>query len=142
MKTDNRSNGNRFEHEMSHILAKNGFWVHVLQQNKSGQPADLIAIRGRYHTLIDCKVISDDRGFPLKRIEDNQRFAMTAFCRKSGEMCYFAMRLPDKSIWMVSLTALLKAETKGEKRLSEEAIRSAYSLERWMKETKLWGEES
>ena len=52
MKTDNRSRGGRFEQEMAEKLAENGFWCHVMQQNKAGQPADLIAVKGRYHTLI------------------------------------------------------------------------------------------
>ena len=53
--TDNRTTGNRFEQELSDILAEHGFWVHVMQQNKAGQPADIVAMRGRFHTLIDCK---------------------------------------------------------------------------------------
>ena len=41
-KTDNRSVGGRFEQELARKLADAGFWVHVLQQNKAGQPADII----------------------------------------------------------------------------------------------------
>ena len=86
-KTDNRSNGGRFEQEMSALLADHGFWVHVLQQNKAGQPADIIAIRGRFHTLIDCKVISDDKGFSFDRVEENQKYAMRMFHRKCCDPC-------------------------------------------------------
>ena len=82
-KTDNRTNGGRFEQELAEILFKHGFWAHVMQQNKAGQPADLIAVRGKFHTLIDGKVISDNNGFPFSRIEENQRSAMKMF-QKNG----------------------------------------------------------
>ena len=83
-KTDNRTIGGKFEQDLSHILAENGFWVHVMQQNKAGQPADLIAVKGRYHTLIDCKVISDENGFPFERVEENQKYAMYWWMRRLG----------------------------------------------------------
>ena len=102
MKTDNRSVGGRFEQEMSHILAEHGFWVHVLQQNKSGQPADIIAVKGKFHTLIDCKVISETPPvFRLNRAEENQRLAMDRFLARGKEMCWYAMKMPDGSIWIV-----------------------------------------
>lgn len=133
MKTDNRSNGGRFEQELSHILAENGFWVHVMQQNKAGQPADIIAVRGNFHTLIDCKVISDNKGFPFERIEENQRLAMRMFQRKCGELCYFALKLPDESVWLVSLERLETFKGRGMKRLTEKAIQSqTWSLEKWL----------
>ena len=141
-KTDNRTNGNRFEQELSHILAENGFWVHVMQQNKAGQPADIIAVKGKFHTLIDCKVISDDRGFPLQRIEENQRHAMAAFCRKAKENCWFAMKLPDESIWMMSFSMLMFAEKHEKKRIPEEEIRDRWPLDEWLKAAELWAEES
>ena len=104
-KTDNRTTGGRFEQELSHILAENGFWVHVMQQNKAGQPADLIAVKGRFHTLIDCKVCENGY-FPFDRIEENQRSAMKMFFRKTGELCYFALKMPDGEIRMVNLARL------------------------------------
>ena len=67
MKTDNRSSGTRFEQDFANLLAEHGFWAHVMQQNKAGQPADIIAVKGKFHTLIDCKEISDtDKGFPRR----------------------------------------------------------------------------
>lgn len=142
MKTDNRSNGGRFEQEMSKRLADAGFWCHVLQQNKAGQPADIIAVKGALHTLIDCKVISDDRGFPLKRIEENQRHAMAAFSRKAKENCWFAMRLPDGSVWMVSFSRLMLAEAHGKKRITENEIREKWPLDEWLKAATTWSEVS
>ena len=142
MKTDNRSQGNRFEQALAIILGNNGFWVHLLQQSKAGQPADIIAIKGHYHTLIDCKVISDEKGFPFKRIEENQRYAMSSFTRKSHENCWFAMKLPDGAVHMISLTHLLKLAEHGQKRMTESQIRAGWTLDDWLKNTNVWSEDS
>ena len=142
-KTDNRSNGNRFEQELSHILAGNGFWVHVLQQNKAGQPADIIAVKGKFHTLIDCKVISDDKGFPFDRIEENQSLAMSMFTRKANELCYFALKLPDGDVHLVSLSRLMTFKHRGKKRLTEKEIRTeTWSLEKWLESADVWGDDT
>ena len=142
MKTDNRSNGGRFEQELSHLLAENGFWCHVLQQNKSGQPADLIAIKGKYHTLIDCKVISDDKGFPFERVEENQRSAMRMFQRKCNELCYFALKLPDETMWMVSMERIETLKGRGKKRLTDKDIREQTgSMDNWIDSSDLWGKD-
>lgn len=142
-KTDNRSTGNRFEQEIAEILYKNGFWVHVMQQNKSGQPADIIAVKGKYHTLIDGKVVSDNEGFPFSRIEENQRSAMHMFTRRCGELCYFAIKLPDDTIWLVSLQRLETLESRGKKRLTDEDIRKqTWSLEDWIESSNVWAEDS
>ena len=139
-KTDNRTNGGRFEQELSHVLADNGFWVHVLQQNKAGQPADIIAVKGAFSTLIDCKVISDNKGFPFERVEENQKFAMRKFQRCSGEMCYFALKLPDGSIHLVSLERIETMRNRGNMRLSDDYIRNqTWSLEKWLETSDVWG---
>lgn len=142
MKTDNRSNGGRFEQNMATILAYNGFWAHVMQQNKAGQPADIIAVKGRYHTLIDCKVISDDRGFPFKRVEENQKLAMERFADVCGECCWFALQLPDGTKWMLSYSRLNKAIIAGKKGLSEDDIRkTTWPLERWLMASNDWSKD-
>lgn len=141
-RTDNRSMGNQFEQELSHALADSGFWVHVLQQNRSGQPADIIAVKGRFHTLIDCKVISDDKGFPFTRVEPNQRLAMRMFQKKGGEMCYFALKLPDGSIWIVSMERLETLRNRGKPRLTDNEIRTqTWSLEKWLESSDVWSKD-
>ena len=142
-KTDNRTNGGRFEQELAKTLADSGFWVHVMQQNKAGQPADIIAIRGAYHTLIDCKVVSDDGGFPFSRIEENQKFAMRMFFRKAKELCYFAIRLPDDEIRMVTMERLETLKNRGKTRITDEELRTqTWPLEEWIKSSKNWAEET
>lgn len=141
-KTDNRSSGSRFEQELSHMLSENGFWVHVLQQNKAGQPADIIAVKGKYHTLIDCKVISDDKGFPFDRVEENQKYAMRMFQRKCGELCYFALKLPDDSIHMISLERIETLKSRGKKRLTEYDIQTqTWFYEKWAEASETWAED-
>lgn len=141
-KTDNRTLGGKFEQELSHVLADHGFWVHVMQQNKAGQPADIIALKGKFHTLIDCKLVSDDNGFPFDRMEDNQKFAMRMFQRKCGELCYFAIQLPDDSVWMVSLERLETLKGRGKKRLLDKEIRTqTWSLEKWLDSSEVWAED-
>lgn len=143
MKTDNRSTGNRFEQELSHVLAEHGFWVHVLQQNKAGQPADIIAVKGKYHTLIDCKVISSEDGdFPFDRVEENQKFAMRMFQRKCCELCYFALKLRDGEVRMVSLERIETLKGRGRKRLSEKDMGTqTWSLEKWLDASDTWAED-
>lgn len=135
-KTDNRTNGGRFEQELAGDLYSAGFWVHVLQQNKAGQPADIIAAWRQYTTLIDCKVISDDRGFPLRRVEENQRYAMARFSACTGYMCWFAMKLPDGSVYMIPNMEIYRRIRDGKKTISEEDIRKAYTLKEWRCEVK------
>lgn len=139
---DNRTTGNRFEQELSHILADNGFWVHVMQQNKAGQPADIIAVKGKFHTLIDCKVISEeDKGFPFSRIEENQRYAMKMFLKKATELCYFALRLPDGSIRMVSLSRIETLESRLHKSITQKMMQiETWNLKDWLDSSKVWAE--
>ena len=141
-KTDNRSTGNRFEQDLSHILADHGFWVHVMQQNKAGQPADIIAVKGRFHTLIDCKVCENGT-FTFDRIEDNQRNAMKRFFNRCGELCYFALKLPDNSVRMISLSRIDTISGRGKKRLSEaDMAKETWNLDDWLDSSNTWAEET
>ena len=131
-KTDNRSTGNRFEQEMSFKLAEKGFWVHVLQQNKFGQPADIIAIRDSFHTLIDCKVCEKNY-FSFDRVEQNQQLAMKSFFRKTGELSYFALKMPDGAVRMISMSRIEQLKGRGKKRLNEKDIQTeTRSFEDWL----------
>ena len=128
----NKAIGNRFEREMSKVLAENGFWCHVMQQNKAGQPADIIACRGRYHTLIDCKVLSDGV-FVFSRVEENQRYAMNRFQDRGEQVCWFALKMPDGNVRMLSHLVILRKEQNGKKSLrGEELVENTNSLSEWL----------
>ena len=104
--------------------------------------AIVICAKGKYHTLIDCKVISTEKGFPLRRAEMNQRSAMNLFQRRAAELCWFAFRLPDMSVWMMSIGRILAREKEGMTHLSEKVIREqALTLEAWLKETEVWSKD-
>ena len=138
----NKAIGNRFEREMSKVLAENGFWCHVMQQNKAGQPADIIAVKGRYHVLIDCKEMSDDR-FEFYRAEETQRLAMNRFQKRGGQVCWFALKLPNNEIRMLSYSHLLRLEKKGKKSLGgEELMKNTVPLSVWLNYTKVETDEN
>lgn len=133
-KTDNRSVGGRFEQEFAQKLSEAGFWVHVLQQNKSGQPADIIAAKRFYSTLIDAKLVSDNNGFPLYRVEDNQRMAMTMFASRTGRTSWFAIKLPDEEIYMVPAQVVFEMIDNGNKSISEKTLREEMlTYKRWLR---------
>lgn len=96
---NNKKLGNDFERELSEILSGHGFWVHLLNANKSGQPADIIAVKNKKAYLIDAKVCSS-RGFPLSRVEDNQDLAMDLWNDKGNGQGWFALKVKDQ-IYMI-----------------------------------------
>ena len=54
MKMSNKSAGTMFEREFAGKLAKNRFWVHRFQDNKNGQPCDVIAEK---HISLTAKTV-------------------------------------------------------------------------------------
>lgn len=121
----NLAAGSKFERLLAGILSSDGFWVLRIPQNAGGQqPADLIAIKGRYHALIDCKVVSGDR-FNLDRIEDNQYNAMTKFRDIGGEVGWFAILMPDGSIHMLDLDTVNAMDGQRKRSLN---LRELYDL--------------
>lgn len=131
-KTDNRSTGGRFEQEFAELLDRHGFWCHVLQQNKSGQPADIIAVKGRFHCLIDCKVVSTKKGFVLDRAEENQRLAMRKFRERCGFSGWFAVKFPNGEIRMMSIHVIQAAEAMGYRALSWERCEAMMTVTDWI----------
>lgn len=128
----NKSSGNRFEQEFAEFLDGHGFWCHVLQQNKSGQPADIIAVKGRYHCLIDCKEVSTSRGFVLTRAEENQRMAMRKFADRGNHIGWFAVKFPDGTVRMVSIVFVLMLEAQGIKAINGILAKNLMTAEEWV----------
>ena len=131
-KTDNRSVGGRFEQEFAEFLDKHGFWCHVMQQNKAGQPSDIIAVKGDYHCLIDCKEVSTNKGFVLSRVEENQRLAMKKFQSRGKHGGWFAVMYPVIGVRMISMGSILTAEAKGMKAISEVVATQFASAAEWV----------
>ena len=97
----NKKLGNSFEAELCEILSMCGFWCHNMAQNSAGQPADVIAVRNGRAYLIDCKVCSTDKGFDLKRMEENQDLSMSLWNECGNGQGWFAMKLPTGDIFML-----------------------------------------
>lgn len=132
-KTDNRTNGGRFEQELAGMLYRDGFWVHVLQQNKSGQPADIIAVDGHLAMLIDAKVVSGNEGFPLRRVEENQQYAMKRFTTLTGKTCWFAVKMPGGDVRMLSSVFVFSMIDNGFNTISDAFLReTALSYREWL----------
>ena len=96
----NKKLGNDFEQELCEELSKYGFWTHNMAMNKSGQPADIIAVKNKVAYLIDAKVCSS-RGFALSRVEENQTLAMELWKECGNGQGWFALKLPTNDIYML-----------------------------------------
>lgn len=88
----NKKEGSDYEKYIAEKSYKLGFFAHLLQGNKSGQPFDLILARNNKCYFADCKVCHSKR-FPLKRIEPNQKSAFDLLakvgCNKMFIICGF-----------------------------------------------------
>ena len=118
MKVINKKLGNDFEKELSEILYDAGYWVHLLNQNKNGQPADIIAVKNRMAFLIDAKVCTYEV-FPFRRIEDNQQLAMDMWIECGNVEPYFALKCRNE-IYMVGYRTIKDLMKKGKKQLNLE----------------------
>lgn len=135
--------GSKFEREFCKLLVQHGFYSLRIPKNAGGQqPADVLAVKGRYHALIDCKVISSlKQGFDFRRVEDNQRTAMKLFAQKAGEGGWFAICMPNQEIRMLPLTAIEMIEAHGKKSMSLADLfsdRNTWSFEDWLWRAETW----
>lgn len=129
MKT-NRKLGNDFETEFCEILAKNGYWVHNFALKKSGQPADVIAVKNGLAYLIDCKVCNNDT-FSFSRIEDNQKLSMDLWSSCKNGDGWFALKT-SKGIYMITLMGVLVSCLLRESLNLEQIEKKATTLEEWL----------
>ena len=97
---NNKTLGNNFEIELCEKLSEYGFWVHPLNVNKAGQPADILAVKNKAAYLIDAKVCSS-KGFALSRVEENQELAMTLWNERGNGQGWFALKVPTNEIYMI-----------------------------------------
>lgn len=133
----NKALGNSFEEELCEILSNYGFWSHNLAQNKSGQPADVIAVRNKVSHLIDAKVCSNNT-FPFSRIEENQDLAMDLWRECGNGIGWFALKISDTDtqIYMISHYTM-KAYRNQQKSLSaKEIFELGIPIEKWVKKCK------
>lgn len=128
---NNKKIGNDFESDFCEILFENGFWVHNMAQNASGQPADVIAARNGKTYLIDCKVCSV-RGFVLNRMEDNQDLSMELWKSCGNGEGWFAVLIGEQIAMIPHFT--IKALRNQQSYMNELEIREyGTPLEKWLK---------
>ena len=126
----NKKIGNDFENEFCEILSENGFWVHNLAQNQTGQPADVIAVRDGGSFLIDCKVCSTGR-FQLKRIEENQQLAMQHWLDMGNDEAWFALKI-ENNIVMISYLDLMCLKMIQSSLDTSEIFKHGVKFEEWV----------
>ena len=135
---NNKYLGNKFEKELSEILYDAGYWVHLLNQNKNGQPADIIAVKNGKAYLIDAKVCTYEV-FPFRRIEENQQLAMDMWIECGNTTPYFALKCRNE-VYMVSWNSIKDLIKKGKKQLNfEDMNKYGTRLATWLRLTDRMG---
>ena len=116
----NKSSGAKFEREFGSYLSNCGFWVHILQDNRNGQPFDIIAVKNGNAYAIDCKVC-EGRRFYLNRMEPNQISAMRLWGECGNTNAVFAVYFQHaKQICLMDCYQLLRIKEQGIKSLDVE----------------------
>lgn len=131
---NNRTMGNGFEDELCEILSGYGFWAHNLKQSKSGQPADVIAVRNKVSYLIDAKVCSNNE-FPLSRIEENQDLAMDLWNECGNGIGWFALK-NDSGVFMISHYVMKAYREKQSSLSAREIVELGQPIEKWVTKCK------
>lgn len=106
----NKKLGSAFEQELAEKLYKYGFWVHLLNANKAGQPADIVAVKNKVAHLIDAKVCTNGV-FQLSRVEENQDTAMTLWRERGNGEGWFAFKVADEVYMMPHYTVMYCKDT-------------------------------
>lgn len=128
---NNRKTGTSFEHELCVALAEKGFWAHNLAQKSGGQPFDVFAARNGHSYPIDCKVCENDT-FRLSRMEENQLSSMTLWRETGNGEGWFALKLSDGEVFMLSFTFLAKVSMTSPTLNREQIKWYGLTLERWV----------
>lgn len=119
---NNKTMGAQFERDFGELLARHGYWVHMLQTNAAGQPADIIAVKRKKALLIDCKVCSRGR-FEFSRIEPNQETSMNLWDLCGNGDAWFALLL-DNEVYILSYRLLIAYKNEGNTSLNALEIKT------------------
>ena len=137
MKMSNKSAGTKFERECASRLAAEGFWVHRFQDNKNGQPCDVIAAKNGEAYLFDCKDCQT-KAFDLRRVEENQFNAMLLFQMTGNRRGMFAIHYPDQTVYLMDYQIARNLRNNGVGSVQRDEI-SGYgrTLDDWLEEMKV-----
>lgn len=129
---NNKKDGTQFEKNFAFILSNRGFWVHLFQDNKNGQPCDVVASRNGHTYLFDCKDCKGDT-FRLSRMEENQLNAMELFEITGNSRGRFAVRFPGNEIYLSDYRTLKALRDSGVSGLKREDFQIyGQGLQSWL----------
>lgn len=131
---NNKKIGNSFEEALCNHLSKYGFWCHNMAQKKSGQPADVIAVRNRIAYLIDAKVCSDNT-FDLTRVEENQDLAMDLWKDCGNSIGWFALET-KYGVFMLSHYVVKAYRNRQSSLSTKDIIELGLPLRKWVDKCK------
>lgn len=118
----NKSSGTGFERDFAEYMAEKGYWAHVFQDNRNGQPFDIILAKDGNTQVGDCKVCENDV-FRLSRMEPNQISAMTRWVEcGNGEPWYYILLERANQVFKVPFSKLLELKRSGQKMVDDEQI--------------------
>lgn len=131
---NNKQAGTNFEKAFASILAEKWFWVHPFQDNRNGQPCDIIAAKNGHTYLFDCKDCQGDY-FQLSRMEENQYNAMRLFELTGNSKGMFAIRFKDGDIYLLEYDKIKELQTADFKRINSTVCHTqGTSLEEWLEQ--------
>lgn len=124
----NKSSGSAFEHDLAQYMSRRGWWAHIFQDNRNGQPFDIVLARDGRTQVGDCKVCEDDV-FRLSRMEPNQISAMTYWVECGNEdPWYFILLEMSDLVVSIRFSDLMKARKAGVKSLNADQMQEMGEL--------------
>lgn len=127
----NKKSGTEFEQSFCKLAGKAGFWAHMLNPNKDGQPADIILVKDNAPALIDCKDCENNR-FSFDRVEENQELAMEKWIKTGSGYTYFALNL-NGDVWMIPFKFINQLKNAGFNSLdARQIIKIGLSFKDWV----------
>jgi len=130
---NNKKTGTDLEREFAELLAGKGFWVHMFQDNKNGQPCDVVAARNGVTYLFDCKSCEKDY-FLLSRMEENQYNAMHLFEMTGNEKGKFALRFNNQTTYLIDYALIKYLQDKGIKKIDKlDCWKYGCDIETWLR---------
>ena len=132
MNKSNKKLGNDFESELCEVFSAHGYWVHNFASKKTGQPADIIAVKKCGAYLIDAKECTKDI-FKLSRVEENQKNAMDLWLDCGNTMPCFALNT-SKGVYMVPWGNIKFIIEKGTKQIDMDYMnKHGTRLDTWLR---------
>lgn len=127
----NKKTGTKFEEEFCKLASEHGFWAHMLQGNRYGQPSDVIITKNGKSALIDCKVCESNK-FLFSRIEENQELAMSKWIKTGNNYAEFALKI-SIGVRIIPFRLLCSLREAGNKQINySQILEYSIPFEEWV----------